>query len=58
MNVWMENKSELSWLIDPFEKITYIFRSDGSTETIRGFDKIIKGDGPVHGFELDLTLLK
>jgi Uma2 family endonuclease len=58
MNVWIENKSELAWLIDPIEKITYVFRLDGSTETIRGFDRMINGDGPVQGFELDLTLLK
>lgn len=58
MKVWIENKAELGWLIDPIEKVTYIVRPDGSLETIQGFDIMIKGEGVVQGFEVDLTFLK
>ena len=58
MKIWIKNESKLAWLIDPIEKTIYVFRVDGSVETINGFDKMIKGESPVQGFELDLKLLK
>ncbi len=57
MTLWIANKTELGWLIDPIEKNNYVFRADGSIETIRGFDGKLKGEKPVEGFQLDLSPL-
>jgi Uma2 family endonuclease len=58
MEVWIANKATLAWLIDPIEKNSYIFRADKSIEKISGFDKTVTGEGPLSGFELDLSALK
>jgi len=58
MTTWIANKAQLAWLIDPVEKKCYLFHSDGSVEVIEGFDKKIKAEKPVEGFELDLSLLE
>ena len=58
MKVWIVNKVQLAWLIDPIDKTCYVFYPDRSINTIEGFDKPIKGEKPVEGFELDLSLLK
>ena len=55
---WIANGATLAWLIDPIEEITYIFRSDGSMETVLGLDNKLTGEDPVKGFELDLSRLK
>ena len=57
MTVWISNKAQLAWLVDPVEKNSYVFHPDGSVEKIEGFDKKIRGEKPVEGFELDLSLL-
>jgi Uma2 family endonuclease len=58
MKIWLSNGAQLAWLIDPIEKMTYVYRTDGSEETIQGFDKKITGEAPVKDFELDLSLLE
>jgi Uma2 family endonuclease len=58
MHVWIANGAELAWLIDPEEKTTYIFRSNGEEFSLTGFDRKISGEGPVAGFVLDLSLLR
>jgi Uma2 family endonuclease len=57
MGKWIENGAQLAWLIDPRKKNAFIFRPFMSEELVKSFT-MIKGDGPVQGFELDLTLLK
>lgn len=58
MRVWIKNGADAAWLIDPDNEISYVFRPGKSEEKVQGFDKKIKGEGPVEGFELDLSLLK
>jgi Uma2 family endonuclease len=58
MNVWIANGAQLAWLIDPKNEVSFIFRPNKPEEKIEGFDRKIMGEGPVEGFELDLTLLK
>ncbi len=57
MKVWLKNGAQLAWLIDPQEKTSYIFRPGKSEEEINGLDKKLKGENPVEGFVLDLSML-
>ena len=54
---WVKNGVQLGWLIDPKTKTSYIYRADGSTETVYGFDIKLSGENVLKGFELDLSLL-
>lgn len=56
-DTWLANGVLLAWLIDPIQQKTYIFRKDGSEETIDGFDKKLSGEDVLPGFEFDLSLL-
>ncbi|MEX2233441.1 MAG: Uma2 family endonuclease [Cyclobacteriaceae bacterium] len=58
MRVWLKNGAVLGWLIDPREKISFIFRPGKEEEEIKGINQKIAGEGPITGFELDLSLLK
>jgi len=58
MSVWIANGTQLAWLIDPVDKVNYIFRSDGALDAIQGFGKKMTAVKPVEGFELDLSLLQ
>jgi Uma2 family endonuclease len=55
---WIENGVQLAWLINPDNKTVIIYRTDGSTETIKGFTKKLKGETVLPGFVFDLKLLK
>ncbi len=57
MEEWMENGVRLAWLIDPKTKTTYIYRENGTSDIIEGFDKKLSGEDVAEGFELDLNLL-
>ena len=57
MREWIENGVKLGWLIDPKKKTSYIYRADGSIETVQGFDKKLSGENVLKGFELDLSFL-
>ncbi len=54
---WIENGVKLGWLIDPKTRTSYIYRANGSMETVEGFDKKLSGEDVLKGFELDLSLL-
>lgn len=54
---WIKNGAELAWLIDPRQEICYLYNKAGTIKQVNGFDRKIKGEGPVIGFELDLSLL-
>ena len=54
MQVWIANGAELAWFIDPIDKNSYVFYSNGTTQTYCGFDVVLKGYGPVNEFELNL----
>ena len=55
MQEWMRAGVELAWLIDGDEQTVHVYRAghDGA-EILTGILKI-SGEGPVAGFELDLT---
>ena len=55
---WIKNGAQLAWLIDPREEACFIFEPDKIENRINGFNQILKGEGPVEGFILDLSLLK
>lgn len=57
METWIANGAELAWLIDPIKKIYWIYRPGQSPEELLGSDVILKGEGPVEGFELNLNYL-
>jgi hypothetical protein len=48
----------LGWLIDPVEKKAYIYRQDGSVDTIPDFNHTLSGEDVCVGFELDLRKLQ
>src|SRR5207253_4943005 len=55
MEEWMGAGVELGWLIDADKRTVYVYRtSRQGLETQTGILKI-EGEGPVAGFELDLT---
>jgi hypothetical protein len=58
MSVWIANGTHLAWLIDPVDKMSYIFRPDGPADTIQGFGEKMTAAKPVEGFELDLSFLQ
>ena len=55
---WIKNGVCLAWLIDPLRKKAYIYRSDGTTETISNFKQILDGETVCPKFQLDLSLFK
>jgi Uma2 family endonuclease len=57
MKVWIKNGAQLAWLIDPRDKISFVYKGDVE-EKFEGFDRKISGDGPVKGFELDLSQIQ
>ena len=50
---WIENGAKLGWLIDPDRRTVHIYRPAQDVEEAVGISSL-PGDGPVHGFELDL----
>jgi len=54
MREWLENGAELAWLVVPDAKTVYIYRPGAPVETVEGASRLA-GDGPIQGFELDLT---
>ncbi|MFO0507565.1 MAG: Uma2 family endonuclease [bacterium] len=58
MKNWIVNGAQLAWLIDPSQKKSFVYRSNGEVEEIEGFDKKLKGEGFLEGFVLDLNLIK
>lgn len=56
--VWMANGVLLAWLIDPTEETAYIYRADGSTNMVKGFDQSLSGEEVLKGFEFELRNLR
>ncbi len=57
-NVWIANGVRLAWLIDPYEETAYVYRLNGSRDTVKGFDKKLDGEDVLSGFELELSEFK
>ena len=55
---WIKNGVSLAWLIDPLKQKAYIYRADGTTETISNFDQTLDGETVCPKFQLDLSLFK
>ncbi len=55
MEDWMANGVQLSWLIDGDNQIVYVYRVGQSDAEKRAGIQKLPGEGPVAGFELDLT---
>jgi Uma2 family endonuclease len=55
MHDWMRGGVELAWLIDGDSQSVYIFRAGVSEAEKRTGIAMLDGEGPVAGFELDLT---
>ena len=58
MKNWIKNGTELAWLIDPRDEVSFIYNADHAEEKIEGLDKKLYGKGSVAGFELDLSKIK
>lgn len=58
MELWIKNGAQLAWLIDPREEVCLTFETDKMERRTNGFNQILKGEGPIEGFILDLSLLK
>jgi Uma2 family endonuclease len=54
---WMANGVRLGWLVDVENEMLWIYRQDGSIETVSGFDRTIDGEDVISGFEFDLRNL-
>ncbi|MFK7979919.1 MAG: Uma2 family endonuclease [Saprospiraceae bacterium] len=52
---WIANGVKLAWLIDPYKEKAYIYRIDGSVETVADFNQKLSGENILAGFELDLS---
>jgi Uma2 family endonuclease len=55
MEEWMRGGVELGWLIEADRKTVYIYRAGQPGPEKRTGIKKLEGEGPVAGFELDLT---
>lgn len=55
---WIANSCRLAWLIDPFEEVVYVYRQDGSTSEVRGFDNTVSGEDVLPEFVLELKGLR
>jgi Uma2 family endonuclease len=55
MEEWMRGGVDLGWLIQADRKTVYIYRAGQPEPEKRTGIKKLKGEGPVAGFELDLT---
>ncbi|GAB3016842.1 hypothetical protein GCM10027185_11410 [Spirosoma pulveris] len=54
MGKWIENGVRLAWLVDPNEKLTYIYCPNQVAET-KVFTGILSGEEVIIGFETVLA---
>jgi Uma2 family endonuclease len=52
MTDWIANGAELAWLIDPYDRQVFVYRSLGAPERFIGDQ--LTGEGPMQGFTLNL----
>lgn len=57
-DVWLANGVRLAWLFDPAKATAYIYRADGSTDVVSGFDKILSGEDVLPGFAFQMSVLE
>jgi Uma2 family endonuclease len=55
---YIGNGVKLAWLIYPKTETTFIYRIDGTSTKIEGFDNVLSGEDVLVGFEFDLKLLR
>ena len=58
MQDWIANGCQLAWLVDPGAEHVYIYRADGTTDVVAGFDGIVSGEEVLPGFVLKLDALR
>lgn len=51
---YIDNGTELGWLIDPLARVLYVYRSDGAVEELKDLVSI-SDEATLPGFILDLT---
>lgn len=56
MREYIDNGTQLGWLIDRFDKKAYIYRADGSIEIV-AINAVLSGEKVLPGFSLDLNKL-
>ena len=56
MEEWIENGTQLGWLIDPDERSVTVYRRGGVAETLANIESIT-GEGLLTGFVLDLRFV-
>jgi Uma2 family endonuclease len=56
MQAWLDNGAKLAWLVDPIAASVTIYRPGHAAQTLDR-PEIVKGEGPVAGFELRCTRL-
>jgi Uma2 family endonuclease len=56
--VWIKNGVRLAWLIDPVDEKAYVYRLNGTTDTITNFNHVLSGEDVCEGFQLDLSKIK
>ncbi len=56
--VWIENGVRLAWLIDPKNEKAWVYRADGTMETIEDFEQSLSGEDVLPGFQFHLWELR
>jgi len=54
MREWIDNGAQLGWLLDPDQRIAYVYRPDREAEQLVNQEWLV-GEGPVAGFVLKLA---
>lgn len=57
MEEWIANGTRLAWLIDPKTETAYIYRREGSPQTVQGFHRSLDGEDVLPGLLLNLEEL-
>jgi len=57
MEAWIQNGSQLAWLIDPLEQNVHIYRPNRELELIENFEHQLSGENVLPDFNFDLRLL-
>jgi Uma2 family endonuclease len=58
MQSWIDNGTQLGWLIDPDNEKVWIYKKDEKPEEVNGFDKSLSGENVLQGFTLFLKDLR
>ncbi|MCU0345893.1 MAG: Uma2 family endonuclease [Saprospiraceae bacterium] len=56
--VWIENGVRLAWLIDPKKERAWIYRANGTSDTIEDFSNSLLGEDVLPGFVFNLWEIK